>query len=168
MAVTLNILRTWREPRRVMRRLLDMGQREDKAIAYLMAGCLLVFIAQMPRLRLMSMTSRATDGSADFDMLMGTTFFVWVLLMPLVFYAIAALSHVIARVLGGQGSWYGARLALFWTLLATAPLLLFYGLLQGFLGAAPITAIVGAGWLIAFGLIWVQTLREAERPANAA
>ena len=160
MPVTNNILRTWRGPRRVMRDLLAAGQREDRAIAYLMAGCLFVFVAQWPRLARVAATGQ--DASTDFDMLVGTTFVVWLMLMPLVFYGIAALSHIIARLFGGRGSWFGARLALFWTLLATAPLMLFYGLLAGLNGPVPSTDLVGILWLGAFALIWLQSLREVE------
>ena len=31
-------------------------------------------------------------------------------------YGVAAISHLVARMLGGRGSHYGARLALFWAL----------------------------------------------------
>jgi hypothetical protein len=56
---------------------------------------------------------------------------------------------------------YGARLALFWTLLASAPASLLFGLSSGFLGDSAGTSLVG-GVLIA-GFIWIlgQSLREA-------
>ena len=50
MSVTADITATYRGPGRVMAKLLAMGQREDRALALLMAGCAVVFIAQMPRL----------------------------------------------------------------------------------------------------------------------
>ncbi|MBI1418176.1 MAG: hypothetical protein GC146_13220 [Limimaricola sp.] len=169
MAVTADIVRSWRTPRAVMRDLLAMGRREDRAIAYVMFACGLVFVAQIPRLlRISAAGQGATDGSADFDMLMGTTLFVWLFLMPLVFYGIAALSHLIARLFGGKGSWFGARLALFWALLSCAPLLLVQGLAVGLAGPqAVVTQVVGAAWLVLFLVIWGMSLREAEAPVDA-
>ena len=50
MAATNDILRSWTRPRAVMRNLLALGPREDRALAYLMVGCLVIFVAQWPRL----------------------------------------------------------------------------------------------------------------------
>ena len=68
MAITQNISATYRGPGRVVRRLLDMGPREDRALAYLMAGCLMVFVAQLPRL-----AREAHFSGEDLDMLMGAS-----------------------------------------------------------------------------------------------
>ena len=73
-----------------------------------------------------------------------------------------ALSHLIASIFGGKGSFYSARLALFWSLLASVPLLLLYGLMAGFLGPVFGTQLVGAIWLLVFASIWLRCLREAE------
>ncbi len=45
MPVARDIAATYRGPRRVMRRLLAQGRREDRAIAYLMISCFLIFVA---------------------------------------------------------------------------------------------------------------------------
>ena len=63
MAVTTDIVRTWRNPRSVMRDLLARGTREDRAVAYLFAGCLVTFIAQWPRM---------SRQAAGFDVVPGT------------------------------------------------------------------------------------------------
>ncbi len=164
MPVTNDIMRTWRRPRQVMSELLDQGTREDRAIAYLMISCFLIFVAQWPRLR------RVAEGyepspwppEMNFEGMMTYTFFSAVIILPLFMYALAALSHLVAKVFGGKGSWYSARLALFWTLLATSPLLLFYGLVRGLIGPGTQSLLVGAIGAVVFLLIWVQTLREAE------
>ncbi|MFQ1699976.1 YIP1 family protein [Loktanella agnita] len=176
MAVTTDIARTWRAPRAVIRRLLDAGQREDRAIAYLLTACLLVFVAQWPRLRREAYSSDAMptvmteeqmtaflDGWSAFDRLVSYEFLAWLMLWPLILYVLAALSHLVAKLFGGKGSWYGARLALFWSLLATVPLLLLHGLTAGLIGPGPQTQLIGFLWLGAFAVIWVQTLREAEQ-----
>ena len=164
MAVTTDIVRTWRGPRAVMRDLLAMGRREDRAVAYLIVTCLLIFVAQWPRLARQAAGFDLAAGAEvrDFGQLMTYELFAWLTIWPLALYGLAALSHLIAKALGGKGSFYTARLALFWSLLASVPLLLLYGLMAGFLGPVAGTHLVGAVWIVAFGVIWMQSLREAE------
>jgi len=162
--VTNDIVRTWRRPRAVMRDLLAQGRREDRAIVYLMVSCFLIFVAQWPRLRRVAEGFEPSPWPADmnFEGMMTYTFFGAVIILPLFMYGVAALSHLVAKILGGKGSWYTARLALFWTLLATSPLFLFYGLVRGLIGPGSQAVLVGAIGAVVFLLIWVQSLREAE------
>lgn len=160
MPVTRDIAASYRGPARVMRHLLDMGQREDRALAFVMAFCVIAFVAQLPAL-----ARRAHLEQADLNMLMGGALLGSVFLLPLLFYVIALLSHWIARVLGGQGSAYGARLALFWSLLASTPLVLLNGLVAGFIGPGPALSLVGLIWVAVFAWFWLTNLREAQRPA---
>ncbi|WP_108816050.1 hypothetical protein [Loktanella sp. Alg231-35] len=164
MPVTQDIVRTWRGPRRVMRDLLGQGKREDRAIVYLMVSCFLIFVAQWPRLRRVADGYEPSPWPADmnFEGMMTYTFFSAVIVLPLFMYGIAALSHQIAKVIGGKGTWYGARLALFWTLLAMSPMILFYGLVRGLIGPGTQAALVGGIGAAAFVIIWVQSLREVE------
>ena len=158
MAITRNITATYRSPRKVMDRLLAMGQREDRALAYLMAGCLIVFIAQMPRL-----AREAHIAGDDLNMLMGASLMAWLFIAPLVLYLLAALSHLIAKIFKGRGTHYGARLALFWALLASSPLMLFNGLVAGFIGPGLELQLVGLLWLVVFVWFWFGGLITAER-----
>ncbi len=157
MSVTADITATYRGPSRVMRRLLDMGQREDRALAILMAACAVVFIAQMPRL-----AREAHLTGQELNMLLGGALLGWLIIAPLGLYSIAALSHLVARLFGGRGNWYGARLALFWSLLASSPLLLLYGLVAGFIGPGPALSGVGLLWVGVFFWFWISGLRQAE------
>jgi hypothetical protein len=161
MPVTSDITATYRGPGRVMDRLLAAGEREDRALAFLMAFCALVFIAQLPRL---SREAHLTGG--DLNMMMGGTLMAWIFIAPLLLYLVAALSHIVARLFGGQGSWYGARLALFWSLLASSPLLLLHGLVAGFIGPGPSLQLVGAIWLAVWAWFWLMCLRRAEGFGN--
>lgn len=161
MPVTADITATYVRPARVMRRLLAMGQREDRALIFLMVACVIVFIGQMPRL-----SREAHLTGQDLNMLLGGALLGWLFLAPLFFYALAAVSHLIARLLGGQGDWYGARLALFWALLASTPLLLLHGLVAGFIGQGPQLQTVGFVWMIMFLWFWISGLRQAERPTS--
>jgi len=158
MAVTRDMFRTWRHPRKVMRELLETGRREDRALAFLMAGCVITFIAQWPRL-----SREAFLTGEDFTQLMSYDLFAWIFVWPLALYGIAAVAHLIAKVFRGKGSFYSARLSLFWTLLATTPVMLLYGLLTGFNGVNAGTQLVGGLWAIGFVAIWIATLIEAEK-----
>lgn len=161
MPVTSDITATYRGPRRVMRKLLSMGQREDRALAILMGACFIVFIAQMPRL-----SREAHLTGRELNMLLGGALLGWLFLAPLMLYALAGLSHMIARLIGGQGNWFGARLALFWSLLASTPLLLLHGLVAGFIGPGPGLQAVGFVWFVIFAWFWIASLVQAERSAT--
>lgn len=158
MAVTGDILATWRRPRRVMRRLLAGGAREDRALAILMGACAVIFVAQWPRLA----RDAHLDPSVPLDARLAGALLATVFILPLLAYGLAALSHVLARALGGRGTFAGARVALFWSLLATAPLMLFQGLVAGFLGPGPGLTLLGLVVLAAFLAIWGASLRVAE------
>ena len=157
MPVAADIVATYRGPRRVMRRLLGMGTREDRALAVLMAGCVIVFIGQWPRL-----AREAHLTGQELNPLLGGALMAWVFIAPLLLYALALISHLVARALGGKGTGYGARMALFWAFLAASPLILLHGLVAGFIGPGLQLQIVGVLWLVIFGWFWIMNLREAE------
>ena len=158
MSVIDDVIRSYRAPRAVFRRRLDLGTREDKALAVLMGGCLLVFAAQLPRLARV-----AHETGDDLNMLMGATMLGWIFIMPLAFYLFGTLSHILMRLIGGQGTAFGARFALFWALLCATPLWLLWGLVAGFIGEGVQMTLTGALALLAFLLFWSINLREAER-----
>ncbi len=160
MSVSRDMIRAWRQPRAVMAKLLAMGQREDRALAFLMGACFLIFLSQWP-----SLARQAHETGEELTQLMSYALLGWIFIWPLLFYAVAGLSHLIAKLIGGKGSFYSARLALFWSLLATAPAALLYGLLSGFNGQVAGTHLVGGIWGLAFAVIWVLSLVEAEKGA---
>ena len=96
-------------------------------------------------------------------MLLGGALMAWLFIAPLALYAIAGLAHLSARLGGGKGTWYSARLSLFWSLLASTPLILLHGLVAGFIGPGIELQIVGLIWLIVFGWFWFSTMRQGER-----
>jgi hypothetical protein len=137
--------------------------REDRALVTLMLACGLIFVAQWPRL-----SREAFLGEQELNALLAGALMGWLFIAPLALYALAALSHLVARLMGGQGSWYGARMALFWALLAAAPLWLLWGLVAGFIGPGPALDLTGIVAFGAFLLIWVFGLRAAEGGEAAA
>lgn len=162
MSIAQDIVATYRGPGRVLARHLALGPREDRALMFLMTGCALMFVAQLPRL-----ARKAHLEGGDLNMDMGGALMGWIFIAPLMFYAIAWISHLVARLLGGQGTFYAARLALFWALLAAAPVFLLLGLVLGFVGTGVQSNLVGVIWLAAFVWFWLAGLVRAERGAVA-
>jgi hypothetical protein len=166
MAISTDILRTWRGPRAVIRDILDQGPREDRLILIVMVGCFLMFVAQLPvmaRLAFESQQLAASDPDyevRDLQMLIGSAFFGWLMLMPLVLYLLAGLSYVVMRIFTRRITGHGARLSLFWALLAASPVALLLGLLSGLNGQTAGAAVVFGLWAVVFVVFWVQGLRE--------
>ena len=161
MPVTSDIAASYRRPRKTLRALLARGISEPRALAYLMGACGVMFIAQWPKL---AREAHLTGSDLEMDLggaLLGTLFF-----LPLVFYIIAGLSHVVAKGIGRPVSGYQSRLALFWALLAASPLALFYGLIGGFIGPGGALTLVGVAWLAVFLWLWTTGLREARKQAG--
>jgi hypothetical protein len=157
-AVTTDILSSYRQPRTVLRRQLQGGVREDRALIYLMLACGLIFVGQWPALQ----RAALADPSTPLDARIGGALMAWLFVAPLAMYAVAGLSHLLARLLGGRGTGFGARLALFWSLLAAAPLWLIYGMVAGLIGPGPAMTATGAVAFAAFLVLWLSALIEAE------
>ncbi len=158
MALSSDIIATYRGPGKVIARLLEMGEREDRALVFVMSAAFVMFIAQWPGL--------ARDAHlAGTSMLepMGKAFVITVFALPLGLYFIGFVSHWIARVLGGQGTPYGSRLALFWAFLAMSPLLLLYGLVAGFVGPGTQAELVKLLCWLVFLWFWMASLRTVHK-----
>ncbi len=158
MSVIRDILATYRGPVAVLRRRLSAGQREDRALAVLMAGCALLFVAQWPRL-----AREAHLKGTDLDVSLGGSLMALVFILPLILYGVAGLSHLIGRLGGGKGEFYSARMALFWAVLAAGPAFLLNGLMIGFAGPGPQSAVTGILALGAFLWFWLSGLIAVER-----
>lgn len=146
-----------------MRGLLAQGVREDRALAYLMVACGLIFVAQWPRLA----REAHLDDAVPLQALLGGAILGWLFIAPLLFYGLAFVAHLVLRAIGQRSTPFTARLATFWALLAVSPLFLLLGLSAGLAEAA--TGAVGVGLLVAFLVIWIAGLREAAlEPAQAS
>jgi len=150
MAATTDILATYRNPARVLQRKVSEGVVENRSLIYLMIGCLMMFVAQLPRL-----SRQAHLTGEDFQMLMGGTLMAWMFIAPLVFYILAGLVQGVVKLLGGAQTAPATRLALFWALLAASPLVLLWGLTAGFVGPGPAMTAVGAVWIGCFLWFWI-------------
>lgn len=156
MSVALDILRTYRAPRQVLRRRVSGPAREDRALAVLMGGCLLMFVAQWPRLS----REAYLDESIGFDARLAGALFGWILVAPLFFYLLALITLWSLKLAGSVATGFEARMALFWALLASSPLWLLTGLMAGFVGPGPVTSVVGVLAFGAFLVFWVAGTTE--------
>jgi Yip1 domain len=158
MAVTTDILATWKSPRSAVRRHLARGVSEPFAFTLLLVFLILTFVSQWPQ------ASREAFLAQDPSVAPRLLARALAVLATIPFwYGIAALSRIIARMLGGQGSWYGARIALFWALATVSPLMLLQGLVAGMIGPGPALWSVNIVVGLALLWLWLTMLIEAER-----
>jgi hypothetical protein len=158
MTVTTDLVATWRRPRAILRQHLARGQSEPFAFSLLLVFLILAFVGQWP------VAAREAHFAGEASALPRILPRAMAVLATIpVWYALAAISRLVARAMGGQGTWYGARIALFWALAAVGPLMLLQGLVSGMIGPGPgltaVTVLVG----VAFVWLWFTLLHEAER-----
>ena len=157
MSVTRDILATYRHPKAVALRRQADGPREERALAVLMAACVVIFVAQWPRL-----SREAHLAETELGPLLGGALMGWVFMAPLFFYAVAFVTQIILKLFGGTTG-YRARMALFWALLAGSPLILFQGLIAGFIGPGTLNTTFGLIWLAAILCFWLAGLLAARQ-----
>ncbi len=148
MSVTNDMIAAYRRPSKIMERQLQSGAGEDRALIYVMASCLVVFISNLP---VISRTSHIEQ--VDMGPLLGASGLAWLFVAPLIFYILAAALGLVLRIFRCKASWFHVRLALFWTMLASTPLILLNGLTGGLIGAGVEQNLVGACWFAAF--LWI-------------
>ncbi len=148
MSVTTDILESYRAPRRVVARKLAGGPREDRALATLMGALGLSFIAEWPGM----MHAASADPSVPLDARIGGAMMGLLFLAPLLAYGLAAVIRLVAQALGRRMGWFEARLALFWAMLVTSPLMLLLGLAEGVVG--PRLGDLG-GFVVLAVFLWV-------------
>ncbi len=164
MSVVLDILRTYRAPREVQARRIEGGPREDRALAILLAACGVIFVAQWPRFA----REAFLDSSVSLEARMAGGLFGWILVMPLVFYALSLVLTIVMRATGTPVPGHACRMALFWALLASTPLWLFAGLLGGFapgpgFGLVSLAALIAVVVFAGAGIMTARagTVRQA-------
>ena len=161
MSITADILHSWHRPRIVIRRHLARGASEAFAFAILFTFLLMAFVAQWPRAARIAFENEGTPLSPQLLALA-----LGILATIPFWYGLAAVSRLVIGAFGGKLSWYGARLALFWSLAAVTPLVLVYGVMVGFLGLTLGLAVIGFAALAAFFVFWILALIEVHRNFN--
>ena len=132
------------------------GLTEERLLFYVAFACLMAFVARLPTVL---ETSRSAEGQISTPGLVAGSFVAFVIFAPLFLYGLAGLSHLVSRqIFGGQGSYPGARMALFWSLILAIPLGLVWALvvyalrLTGFA-----TVIEPLGLLVFCFWLWMWT-----------
>lgn len=158
MSVTTDIVESWRRPRKVVRRHLARGKSEPFAFSLLFVFLLIAFIAQYPSAAQLAQQDPAVPLSPQLLAkalgLLATIPF---------FYLVAALSRLIGKAAGGRGSWYGARIALFWALVAVTPLVLLMGVVTALIGPGPQLTATGIIAFAGFLFQWILGLMVVEQ-----
>ncbi len=148
-----------------MRRQIDRDYGEERLLALVAYGCFAIFLSFLPRL-LATNLSATPEQSIAAGIIMW--FFVVMFFFPLLFYTVAAISHLIARAFGANGSFSNTRHALFWMLAVLSPVLLVKAMLTSVF--IQIGGAVGEGLLVVLNIIlalailriWGAFLAEAE------
>ncbi len=163
--VVAGIARAWRDPRGAMARLIDEGLNEPRALAHLVAACFLLLVASLPNA---VREARVVDIEDSLSGVIAAHLFGYMFVLPLVLYGVAALAHLAARVFRGGGGYLGARSALFWTVLAGAPIALALALfgvaVEAMTGGArlPWLSLPGYAGLAFWIWLYAGALAEAE------
>lgn len=158
MPVAVEIFRAYFEPRCSARRMLLRTDSEGKAFALVFTGCVFLFLAQLPDL----VGPGASSGPRPPLTALATARVIGALLLaPLVFYATAGISGLIARLLGRSISWRHARVSLFWAVLAVSPAAMLSALTRNFLGGGIL--VNSFPWILMtlFLLFWMCGLVES-------
>lgn len=157
MSVTNDIVASWRNPGKATLRHLSRGRSEAFAFALLVVFLILAFVARWPTA---ARVSALQPEVPVFPQLMAAGL-ATLATIP-VWYGLAALSRLAAGAMGGSGSWYGARIALFWSLVAVSPLVLLTGLVAGMIGPGTQLSLVGSITFVAFLIHWLLALKAVE------
>ncbi len=158
MGVAQDIIRSYRAPRGVLRHRLGPQENEGAALVTLMLACGLIFVAGWPRL-----SRIAFETGQELQMLLGAALLSWLFMMPLFFYILALIVNIIQRILRFKTTGYETRMALFWGLLAAAPMWLFWGLSVGFLSNPVAVSFIGALSLAVLLYFWIAGLIEVSK-----
>lgn len=162
MAITDDILRSWRDPKAAIRTQLGRERSEGRAVTFLMTACLLIFLAQWPRLARIAQE----EPEIPFQGLLGGALMAWLFIAPILLYGLAGLLQAASRLLRRPIDGYAARLSLFWALLAASPLWLFYGLVAALAGSGAVRTAIGFVILIAFFWLLGRMLGAAALEAD--
>ena len=132
---------------------------ERIVLVYCFLVSLILFLSGLP-----SQFSKwlKSDQSEPFMALAGISLFTSIFFVPLALYGVAALIHIFAKIFKGRGTFQNVRIALFWSLIVTSPLIIINGLIRGYFENLNIAII--SNWLMNVFIAWVfsNMLKEAE------
>lgn len=152
------VLQSWVAPRRVVRSLRDMP--EPVLLVVLLVAMLIFWLSQAPG----HARGAALDPTMGLGARLAGSGLAVMFLMPLVAYGVAQLVALASRLTPWRLAPQASRLALFWALLAVAPMMLLSGLTAGFVGPGP--ALTLTRLLAGFGFlgIWAGGIAALVQP----
>lgn len=158
MALTQDIMATYKGPGRVVARFLAQGRNEVRALLFLLIAGVLMFVASAPY------QAREAQLYPDFPLTARLYIFAFlcIFMMPIFVYLFAVVIWGLARIARRQVTGFEIRFTLIWALLASTPVLLLMGLTAGFIGTGLQLQIVGYIWIAVFGWFWAAGLLTAD------
>ncbi len=160
-----SILLSYRDLRGGMAAFLAQNPRDSQLLVLALLAAVIGFIAGLPNAVVQARTLEAED---PLTAVLSVRLFAALFMTPLMLFTVAALSHLVARMFGGSGTFWSARAALIWAVIVALPLVLLSGMVSGVAALWPGTALgaLSAGTSVVLSLsffwIWSQHLAEAE------
>ncbi len=158
MALTQDIMATYKGPGRVVARFLAQGRNEVRGLLFLLIAGMLMFVASTP--------FQAREAQMDPDVPLAARIywsaFLYIFMMPILVYLFSFVIWCLARIARRQVTGFEIRFTLIWALLASTPILLLMGLTAGFIGPGLQLQILGYIWIAVFGWFWAAGLLTAD------
>ena len=145
MSVISSISKTYYKPIQTYSKMFAAGPSEKENLAYLVGGCVISFVAQWP-----AQSRQAFINQQPVNELMGAILLSNLFLLPLIFYLVSAVIFIFAKSFRSTISGMELRLIIFWAYLATTPVLLLVGLVEGFFGKSYQYFAVAGLWFLVF------------------
>lgn len=158
MALTQDIIATYKGPKRVFARFLAQGRNEVRALLFVLIAGVLMFIAVMP----FQAREAQIDPDIPFEARLYWSAFFYILILPFLIYLFALMVTGLAKIARRRITGYQIRFTLIWSLLAATPVTLLLGLTAGFMGPGIQLQAVGLLWVVVFGWFWVSGLLTAD------
>ena len=153
-----DISAAWRDPRGSIAARLAGRPRDAQLLAWALGAALIGFVAGLPEAVQQAGSTGTRDEATG---VLASRLFGAVFITPLFLFVLAGLSHLIARLFGGQGSYWSARVALIWAVVVCVPLVLLNGIASAILPPLGVS-VIALATLAGFGWIWVAFLSEVE------
>lgn len=158
MALTQDILATYKGPGRVVSRFLEQGRNEVRALLFVLIAGVLMFIAVTPY----QAREAQIDPDIPFEARLYWSAFFYILILPILIYVFALIVTGLAKIARRRITGYQIRFTLIWALLAATPVTLLTGLTAGFMGPGIQLQAIGVIWVAIFGWFWVSGLLSAD------
>lgn len=116
------------KPRLVIRRRISHSTGDGEALLYLLLACFAFFLAQIPEMVRLNINY---GSEFPFHGMVAARFVGVAIFAPILFYIVSALTRIVLKAGGLKISWLNSRISLFWALLASTPMMLALGVVQG-------------------------------------